>query len=1022
MRGKRRLIGYWYVWLQCLSLGSMAQEKPSALAYHQEHFTDASGLPQNSVKTITQDAEGFIWLATEGGLVRYDGRVFKIYDRTKLPLPSDRILTLFNQGPRLYALTQDKAYVRIENRTARIDTNFEKTLDRQPFLRAYVTARMATGVTDQFVPIQADESYGLAAGQQTYYLYRRGRVECCQAGQKTRSFATRAVAHLGRLFCLDQQLYYWNPSGTFTWVRPEGSVPEELRGDIRHHPAYRHHKHECRVYWNPLTGQGAVYLREHLYRLTRSASGALHTQLLLSQFDCVAEDIGSFYYHNATGSIFLGSKTRGLYVFSRQYFSSLVFPSSASDNVYYAQVPFQGQTVLSAQGNILGLTPPAGSIRPLLKRLTRTDNKSLLIRDQRKNLWVKDRTELYCLNPEGTQMKGRWQAPDVITGLYAGADGRIWVGVRNVGLFTLNPRQTQPRLALFQRMALQRMSVLVQESKDYLWLGTGKGLYRVQLSQRRLDTLLQDTPIRSLYLRRPGELWGTTDGQGFFLLKQGKYTSFPLDAHFYLRNAHCLVQDQHGCFWIPTNKGLFQTSIQQLLHYAAGKTEKVYYRHYDTQDGLLTNEFNGGCQPCGLLLPNGYISLPSLQGMVWFNPDKIPSSSAKQPLFIDRLAVNRVPLSVRDTLYVKSGRQFLELDLISPYAGNLHALAYEYRLEEPNAEVPPWETSYTDQLKLLHHFSAGSCWLVIRQVDGMGRPHLRKRLLLIIEPLWYELGWVRLGLVVLLAVAIQGLVHLRTRLLERNNKVLRLHVARQTRQLRHTLRELESFKEELNWQMIIQDRFLKVISHDVRTPLKYLHRVSRLLREGLEKEPTKPDLLETSRTIEQSSAQSYRLMDSLLASIKAQMEPGMEQPVDVSALIAAKVALFLPIAEANQTRLLNTVPAGLWVKSNQVQLEIILHNVLDNAVKACWEGLIQISTEPWQEGIRLFIEDTGGGMPQALVEWINSERNRQELSRQTPVGLGLVLIKEFTHSLKIPTRVRSHSSGTIWVFDLKAPS
>src|SRR5882672_6899092 len=38
-----------------------------------EHLTTAEGLPQATVMTTLQDSQGFVWLGTEDGLVRYDG-------------------------------------------------------------------------------------------------------------------------------------------------------------------------------------------------------------------------------------------------------------------------------------------------------------------------------------------------------------------------------------------------------------------------------------------------------------------------------------------------------------------------------------------------------------------------------------------------------------------------------------------------------------------------------------------------------------------------------------------------------------------------------------------------------------------------------------------------------------------------------------------------------------------------------------------------------------------------------------
>ena len=48
-----------------------------------QNYTDENGLPQNSVKSIATDNAGFIWLATENGLVRYDGHQFDLFDKNQ---------------------------------------------------------------------------------------------------------------------------------------------------------------------------------------------------------------------------------------------------------------------------------------------------------------------------------------------------------------------------------------------------------------------------------------------------------------------------------------------------------------------------------------------------------------------------------------------------------------------------------------------------------------------------------------------------------------------------------------------------------------------------------------------------------------------------------------------------------------------------------------------------------------------------------------------------------------------------
>jgi ligand-binding sensor domain-containing protein len=48
--------------------------------YRLESWTNDNGLPQNTVRSITQTRDGYLWLTTFDGLVRFDGVQFKVFN------------------------------------------------------------------------------------------------------------------------------------------------------------------------------------------------------------------------------------------------------------------------------------------------------------------------------------------------------------------------------------------------------------------------------------------------------------------------------------------------------------------------------------------------------------------------------------------------------------------------------------------------------------------------------------------------------------------------------------------------------------------------------------------------------------------------------------------------------------------------------------------------------------------------------------------------------------------------------
>src|SRR3954469_11253001 len=72
----------------------LAQGVPAK--YVQDVWTTEKGLPQNSVTAILQTRDGYLWVGTFGGLARFDGLKFTIFDTGNSPgLKSNRIIALF---------------------------------------------------------------------------------------------------------------------------------------------------------------------------------------------------------------------------------------------------------------------------------------------------------------------------------------------------------------------------------------------------------------------------------------------------------------------------------------------------------------------------------------------------------------------------------------------------------------------------------------------------------------------------------------------------------------------------------------------------------------------------------------------------------------------------------------------------------------------------------------------------------------------------------------------------------------
>src|SRR5829696_1938312 len=82
--------------------------------YHLESWQTRDGLPTNGIRALAQDGEGFLWLGTEAGLVRFDGVEFRTFDRNNTPaLKATDVTALFaDKNNRLWIGTDDGAVLR----------------------------------------------------------------------------------------------------------------------------------------------------------------------------------------------------------------------------------------------------------------------------------------------------------------------------------------------------------------------------------------------------------------------------------------------------------------------------------------------------------------------------------------------------------------------------------------------------------------------------------------------------------------------------------------------------------------------------------------------------------------------------------------------------------------------------------------------------------------------------------------------------------------------------------------------
>ncbi|KQC00136.1 two-component regulator propeller domain-containing protein [Pedobacter sp. Hv1] len=953
--------------------------------YTLDHYTDENGLPQNSVKSITTDNAGFVWLATENGLVRYDGQRFVLFDKNYSKTNSNRI-TNFRVDVKtnnLYAMSENWQLIQIKDgHVGSSPLAYNQIFKFKNVSKDdYYYANGVPNFLEQFV---VGMPYLIVNDKNSAYRILNGTVEFYKNEILINKFPFN-YRDQWRFFVLNKKLYYIDEKRNLTCFNEGKQVKANLTGAVTNEL----NNLSGKLYWNSCTGDVFLNVNNDLYTLKiDQKTGNIVTECVIKQIDF--EDLGiiSIYLDKTSGHIYMGSFTKGLYVYRKKNFSTLNPAKSNSLDLFYAQIPYGKDAVLYANGHLFDNTSAITRFDILKKH---SNNYTLLV-DQHKNIWAPNGITLSKFSPDLQTVLATYTFSHTINSIYQAPNTEIWAGSYK-GIYKLGKGEKSftkvPELA-----GINDVSYL-KKTGQILWIGTHKGMYYYNFATRKKYNIpeLDHKDIRSIYTRK-NEIWITTYGDGFYLYKDGQITRLPNDNNNYLNTSHCILEDQKGFFWISTNKGLFQVAITDLLAYADQKVSSVFYLYYNRAAGFNTNEFNGGCQPCGSIMGNGSFSFPSMNGIVLFNPSKIVANQPNQPMFIDKVILDNKHISTNGTtIEIPNEFNRLNIFLVTPYFGNSENLNFEYKLSNQTQ----W-TQSIDQIISYSSLPAGKNVLNIRKLSGFGQDNYTyKNITIVVPPHLYQTWWFLLCTIILAALLLYLYIKLRIKIIRRRNIQLEESISERTNELQNTIKAYESSQKRLERHGYFQRRLIAAIAHDIKSPLKYL----MLTGESLYKSSTPSHIdMDGLKAIYTSSSQIYHFTENLLTYAKGftNEDLNVKTTFNLNALIEEKIAIFQGIANSQGTTIHNLIDKKTTIETNEQLLSVILHNLMDNSVKFTHVGEISFYCKVDEHQTSIFIKDTGIGMKPYQVLWCNriNETGQPVDLNDAPLnaGLGLIMVKE----------------------------
>ncbi len=227
---------------------------------------------------------------------------------------------------------------------------------------------------------------------------------------------------------------------------------------------------------------------------------------------------------------------------------------------------------------------------------------------------------------------------------------------------------------------------------------------------------------------------------------------------------------------------------------------------------------------------------------------------------------------------------------------------------------------------------------------------------------------------------------------------------------------------ELKESIRTRDKMFSIISHDLRGPVGSLIPMAELLAGESMNEISKKDIVEG---VKKTAVAIYSLLENLLGWAKIQTKTlAIDQiNLDINQVIGECVDLVMPFSTLKSISISIQAEKDLWVFADRNSVNLVMRNLLDNAIKFTpIGGIISISARQEAEGVKVEVTDNGAGMDMEFKEKLfgGDFQLFSDNGFEKSTGLGLVLCKEFIEKNGGTIAVESvRGEGTRFIFTLK---
>ena len=621
--------------------------------YSLQVWTKNDGLPSNTLHNIVKGNDGFLWIGTSNGLVRFDGSEFKTFTAANTPqIKANITADLFKDS---------KGKIWFSNGGAGL-----VMMDHQKFRRISEEDGLSINHPSSFAEGKNGKMYigTFGGGLNIFYNEKFGVVKKKQ-GLSSNDMHSILMDREGRLWIgtYDEGINLLDNTGIIKFSFSPKSAVEQIFQD----------------------SEGKILAGTHngvyVFNGKSFETGKEFLPLKGKTINHIIED--------NEGNLWFSTSNKGIYVYNHSYFFNLNTNNLLPSNKISQVLPTESSIwICSADGGLFNLrqnkikvlSKMQGTPDEIIRTIFQAPDDALWIGtingiakyDEDKNKVTPFESHIpglsvhaWAANAEGEIFLGTLQhglvkivhnklikvaarellKVNFIRSLKFDDNGTLWIGTNGAGVVLLKNGKVK-FIDKASGLSSDFIACIYKDRRNNFWVGTsGGGISVLNSSGTILKTFsdkegLANNIVNSIVEDEEGVIWVGTSVSGISRIKDNSIFNFNERNGLYSNTLKKLLYDGHTTFWATSNQGVFSIEKKAFNNVANGKTEKLVFSLFGKNDGMIDDDFLAVADNAGCISRTGKIYAPSHDGVVIIDPKLFKTKAEPPRVYIDDVFVN----------------------------------------------------------------------------------------------------------------------------------------------------------------------------------------------------------------------------------------------------------------------------------------------------------------------------------------------------------------------------------------------